>query len=124
MARRLKLPDIDPDVTIELGVKGALTEFKMKIVTLAVEEELEEVQDEMDRVASSSGAKPLDRMEAQVKQLDALFEEMPRPGGDTVREGRVKTPSEALIPPYKEGKVTARQINALIGQMMEAARPT
>lgn len=124
MARRLTLPDIDPNVVIELGKGDKVSEFKMKIVTLAVEEELEDVQEEMDRVAAASGSKPLDRMEAQVKQLDVLFEEMPRPAGDVDAVGRPKTPTEALIAPYKDGKVTARQINSLIGQMMEAARPT
>lgn len=123
MTQRLKLPDIDPGVTIELGSGTDAVEFKMKPVTLDVEEALDEVHREIDRVAENPDSGPLDRMEVQLKQLDVLFDPLPRPGGD-VDTGRPKTPSEALLPGYKDKKVTARQINNLIGRMMEAARPT
>lgn len=123
MTQRLKLPDIDPGVTIELGKGTDAVEFKMKAVTLSVEEELDGVHREIDRVAENPDSGPLDRMEVQLKQLDVLFEPLPRPGGD-VDTGRAQTPSEVLLPAYKSEEITARQINNLIARMMEAARPT
>lgn len=123
MTQRLKLPDIDPGVTIELGKGTDAVEFKMKAVTLSVEEELEEVHRQIDRVAENPDSKPLDRMEAQLAQLDVLFEPLKKPAGD-VDTGRATKPSELLLPGYKNNEITARQINNLIARMMDAARPT
>jgi hypothetical protein len=123
MTRTLKLTDIDPGVQVELGREGAVNTFRMKPITIDVEEELMDVERELNRVREDENARPIDLMKAQVAQLDVILEPVPVPAGDG-ETSKPKTPSEALLPPYEQGKVTARQINHLVNSMMSAARPT
>lgn len=124
MAQRVKMPKIDPGVVVDITDysvdPGAEYHFSMKPVTLDVEEELEEAQKEVVQVESNPDASPVDRMEVQLKQLDIILEPQARPGGDSFDE---KTPTELLLPGYKEKKVTATQIRSLVSQIVERSRP-
>jgi hypothetical protein len=122
MSQRVKLPKIDPGVTVDIADPESGTEhhFKMIPITLEVEEQIEELQKETTAVENNPDSTPVDRMEVQVKQLDIVLVPVERPAGDKFEE---KTPTELLIPGYKDGKVTATQIRALVQNIVERSRP-
>lgn len=138
MAQRIKLPPRDPGVRVELGEGSDVVEFRLKPVTLEIEEALTEMQRESREVEANPDSKPLDVCEVEVKQLDILLEPVAGPAGD--RERTVPTvPSEILIgdlgdesaepprpprPGYVTGAVTRGQIQATCQRIFEAARPT
>lgn len=123
MAQRIKLPDRDPNVRVELGSQkdGSLTEYRMRPVTMEIEEELDQLQRESLELEANPDSKPIDLCEAEVRQLDIVLEPLPRPDGDS---GSDPTPSELLIPSYKNGDVTRSQIRHMVGRIVASARPT
>jgi hypothetical protein len=139
MTQRIKLPARDPGVRVELGEHaGAIVEFRMRPVTMQIEEELDALQDESRRVEANPDSKPYDLCEAEVKQLDIILEPVATPAGDAPRT--VPTvPSEILLgdvgdpdadPPreprkgYVTGDVTRAQIRHTVERIVQAARPT
>ncbi len=136
MSQRIKLPSRDPGVKVELGQGDELTEFKMKPVTIDIEEELNECIRAAADVEANPDSKPIDLAEAEVAQLDIILEPLPRPAGDTKED---RKPSELLIgdvgdetadppvrprPGYVTGDVTRAQIQSTVARIISAARPT
>lgn len=121
MAQRIKLPPRDPGVKVELGEGSDVTEYRMKPVTMEIEEELKQLERETLELESNPDAKAYDLTEAEVKQLDIILEPLPRPGGDTKVDPK---PSEILMPAYEKGEVTRAQIRHTVARIVSAARPT
>jgi hypothetical protein len=138
MATRIKVPARDPGVRVELGEHlGSISDFKLKPITMEIEEELNELQRVSRQVEENPDSKPFDLAEAEVKQLDVILEPVARPAGDGPREELL--PSEIMLgdlgeetgdPPrprregYVTGAVTRSQIQATVIRVIEAARPT
>lgn len=135
MTQRIKLPNRDPGIRVELG-SDPIVEYRMKPVTLEIEEQLDELEAESRRVAENPDSKPIDYAEVELRQLDIVLEAMPRPAGDQKTD---PVPSELLLgdvgdpdatpprparPGYVTGDVTRAQILSLVSRITQAARPT
>jgi hypothetical protein len=114
----------DPGIEVELEWKGQKLDFKMKPVTLEVEDELDECSREIQRVNENSDSRPIDRTQAIAAQLDVLLVPLPRPAGDTGGESTPTKPTDILLPAYEAGEVTGMQIRKLVDDMVTQARPT
>lgn len=121
MTQRIKLPNRDPGVRVELGEGSDVVEYKMRPVTMAIEEELDQLEREAREIEANPDAKPIDHCEAEVKQLDIILEPLPRPAGDQKTDPK---PSEILMPAYEKGDVTRAQIRHTVSRIVAAARPT
>lgn len=120
MAKRLKLKGSGSGVTVELdNRKGLNAVYKMKPITLDVEEELDDCAREIDRLAEDFETRPLERMEALAAQLDVMLTREDAPPGD-----KPLKPTDLLMPAYKAGDVTGMEIKDLVREMITAARPT
>lgn len=120
MAKRLKLKGAGSGVTVELDDRnGTNAVYKMKPVTLDVEEELDDCSREIDRLAEDPETRPLERLEAIAAQLDVLLTREDAPPGE-----KPLKPTDLLIPALKAKKVTGMEIKELVREMITAARPT
>lgn len=138
MSQRIKLPPRDPDVRVELGEGSNIVEFKLKPITLEIEEQLEDLARRNREVEANPDSKVMDITVAEVAQLDVILEPVASPAGDRPRTV-CTVPSEILIgqrgdptaeppveerPGYVTGAVTRAQIQHTVQRITEAARPT
>lgn len=135
MASRIKLPNRDSGTRVELGPEGSLVEFRVKPVTLEIENELADIQLENQRIEENPDSRPQDFAEAEIRQLDVILEATEAP----VNASAVtKVPSEVLLgdlgdpeatPPrerregYLTGAITRAQIREVTARIMATVRP-
>lgn len=109
-------------VEVTLDYKGRKVAFKMKPITLKVEEELDDCSREIRRVNENPDSRPLERTSVIAAQLDVLLEPVPAPAGD-VGEA-VPPPSEILLEGYEAEDLEGVQVRTLVDDLVTQARPT
>lgn len=123
MSKRVKMPKVDPGVTAEIEIPGdKIYDYKAIPITIDVEEALMALEEELQDAEQARRVTPLDRVEAQLRELDIVLRPVARPKGDG--NGPPEKVSELLLPAYKDGKVTAAQIKAVALDIVVAVRPT
>jgi len=118
----IKVPGFDPKATVEIPHDGKTLDFKVLPITIDIEEALEACQKTAFEVQNDERSGPLDLFTAEAEQLDVILEPVARPAGDQATAP--PQPSAILIEAYKGKKFTRSQLRGLVGEIIEAARPT
>lgn len=111
-----------PKIEVTLDHEGQKVAFKMKPVTMEVEDALDDCSREIRRINENPDSKPLERTTAIAAQLDVLLLPVPVAAGDVPRD--IPPPSEILLAAYEAGQVEGIQIRKLVDDMVTQARPT
>lgn len=136
MAQRIKLPNRDPNIKVELGPNpDSVVEFKVKPMTLEIENELSDIRRENAAVEENPDSGPQDYAEAELKQLDVVLEAT---NANKNQGAPTTVPSEVMLgdpgdpdadppveprPGYLTGAITRLQIQETVARILNAIRP-